>query len=95
MLAWDPPANGENIVTAYHYRCRKEEQGVYAPNQSPHTHVHTVSGHVTSVQLTKNHGIVPLAMCTFEVRAVSGNVEGNWKLERAFIGMPRILIYHV
>ena len=90
-LAWDPPANGENTVTAYHYRCRKEERGaslldwISTSGRSPHTH--TVSYRVTSVCLMKDHGVVPLTTCTFEVRAVNGTVEGNWKLERAFVGM--------
>lgn len=88
-LAWDPPANGANDVTAYEYRCRKEERSaglldwISTSGRSPQTH--SVSYLVTSVRLMKDHGVVPLTMCTFEVRAMIGTVEGYWKLERAFI----------
>ena len=53
--------------------------------------MYNVSDRTTSVRLTRDQGIVPLADCTFEVRAVNGTVEGDWSAVRTFIGM---LIFH-
>ena len=80
-LKWDPPANAgyPGYVTKYQVRFWDKEKGCY--NES------TVDGSTTTTVITRESGLRPLTVTTFEVRACSGrDVCPEWRTESAFIG---------
>ena len=80
-LKWDPPANAgyPGYITKYQVRFWNKEKGCYIES--------TVDGSTTTTVITRESGLRPLTVTTFEVRACSGrDACPEWRTESAFIG---------
>jgi len=66
-LNWDPPANAthEGNVTKYHISFWDKEEGCYKEK--------VVDGSTTTAVITRESGLRPLTLSTFEVRARCGD----------------------
>ena len=81
-LKWDPPANAgyQGDVTKYQIRLWDKEKSCY--NEK------TVNGSTTTTVITRELGLRPLTMSTFEVRACSGDdVSQEWQTVSTLSGM--------
>ena len=80
-LNWAPPANAENAgdITKYQVRFWDKEKSCY--NEV------FVDGSTTTTIITRDLGLRPLTMSTFEVRACSGDdVSQERKTVSTFVG---------
>ena len=79
-LKWEPPGNEYAAdVTGYQISFRDKEKGCY--NKM------LVDGSTTAMVVTRESGLKPLTMSTFEVRACSGDDVGQEKeTVSAFVG---------
>jgi len=79
-LSWTPPVNiqSANEVTEYQIR--------FNPFGSEHFNEMTVSGSTNSVVFTRDLSLVPMVHYHFQVRAKSGNKEGEWRDVSAYYG---------
>ena len=81
-LYWDPPANAAYAgnVTKYHICFWDKEKGCYREK--------IVDGSNTTAVFTREAGLRPLTLSTFEVRARSGDdVSQESRSVSAFVGM--------
>ena len=80
-LKWDPPANVgyPGDVTKYQVRFWDKKKKRY--NEK------TVNGSTTTTVITRESGLRPLTISTFEVRACSGIDESEeWRTVSTFVG---------
>lgn len=81
-LNWDPPTNAAyaGYVTKYHICFWDKEKGCYREK--------SVDGSTTTAIFTRETGLRPLTLSTFEVRACSGDdVSPECRTVSAFLGM--------
>ena len=81
-LKWDPPAHAgyPGDVTKYQVRFWDKERRCF--NET------TVDGSTTTTVITRESGLRPLTVTTFQVRAFSGDdVSQEWRTVTTFLGM--------
>jgi len=87
-LNWDPPTNAAyaGYVTKYHICFWDKEKGCYREK--------SVDGSTTTAVFTRETGLRPLTLSTFEVRACSGDdVSTECRTVSAFLGMQAGIDY--
>jgi len=83
-LAWDPPL-GRCDITSYEVHFQSCSGG------SGDACMTGVYSHTTSICITKGMGLKPLRLCVFKVRALKGQVSGEWSEVSKFVGRYEVL----